>query len=165
VKQISIILSLTLLVACSHKNLRTAYDHSHFDQQVINKLPLYDSLVTVLIQHYPTPAQFNYDKNAYRYIPSEDGNDLYKVFPREVGNKIKEQITDLGTDFIYGFDCYKDTTIKIMLKSIYQKDHVDVIERLSYFPAGMNIKHREYPMKDTILNPHWQYWIALEEHF
>ena len=119
----------------------------------------------ILIQHYPTRAQFNYDKNAYRYIPTEDGNDLYKVFPAEAGDKIKQHIKNLGNNFIYGFDCYKDTTIKIMLRSAYQKNHVDIFERLSYFPLGMNIKHRQFPMKDTILTPHWQYWVDFEEHF
>ena len=118
-KKLPAIIFLFILASCGHKNLRTTFNNYHFDQQVINRLPEYDSLASILIQHYPTVAQFNYDKNAYRYIPSEDGNDLYKVFPSEAGDKIKQHLAKLGTDFIYGFDCFKDTTIRIMIREVY----------------------------------------------
>jgi hypothetical protein len=157
---------LFFLAACGHKDLRTTFSDYHFDQQVISKLPIYDSLVTELIQHYPTTAQFNYGKSGYRYVPSQQGNDLYKVFPAEVGDKIKHHLSSIGNDFIYGFDCYKDTTIRIMIRDVYiQKDHVNISERLSYYPPGMNITRREFPIKDTILNNHWQYWISFSKDF
>src|SRR6059058_2061421 len=90
--------------ACGHKDLHTTINNYPYDKQVINKLPIYDSLVALLVQHYPTVVQFNYDKNAYRYVPSKDGNDLYKVFPSGAADKINQQLADLGADFIYGFD-------------------------------------------------------------
>jgi hypothetical protein len=163
-KKAPVILLLSFATACSHRDLRTTFNNHRFDEQVIEKLPIYDSLVRAVIEHYPKVEQFNYDKNAYRYVPSQDGDDLYKVFPSEIGNKIKQQLAKLGPNFIYGFDCYKDTTIRIMVRDS-QKDHINIRERLSYFPAGTNIKRREYPIKDTILNAQWQYWIAFDEEF
>lgn len=153
-------------VACGHKDLHTTFNNYHFDRQVVMKLPLYDSLVNVIMPNYPAPHQFNNGKTSYRYVPASDGNELYKVFPQQKGDQIKHYLNQLGAELVYGFECYKDTTIKIMIRDIYiQKDHVNISERLSYFPAGKEIRKKDFPIKDSILNDHWQYWIAFDEVF
>jgi hypothetical protein len=39
------------------------------------------------------------------------------------------------------------------------------MERISYYPSGKNIPKRAFPIKDTVLDSRWQYWIAFDEVF
>jgi hypothetical protein len=165
-KVILVVILLILTSACRHKDLATTVNQYPFDKQVIDKLPLYDSLVNAILPFYPSPPQHNNNNLSYRYIPSSDGNDLYKVFPGQKGDRVKQFLGQLGSEFIYGFECYKDSTIKIMIRDIYiQKDHVNIMERISYYPSGKNIPKRAFPIKDTVLDSRWQYWIAFDEVF
>ena len=93
-----------------------------------------------------------------------DSNDLFKKLPRDGAVKINEYFTQLGKNFIYGFDLFKDGTIKIYIRSSPSKtSQVDIEENLSYYPVGSNISRREFPVKDSILNKHWQYWIRFNK--
>jgi hypothetical protein len=79
--------------------------------------------------------------------------------------KIKAYITQLGPNFFYGFDLYKDSTMKFYVRDTLLKSyHLEMYERLSFFPAGTDsIKKRDFPSRDTILNRNWQYWIRFDE--
>ena len=92
-------------------------------------------------------------------MPLSDQADVFKKLPQEVAPKIDHYFTKLGKDFIYGFDVFKDSTIKIYVRSSpLEKSQVDIEENLSYYPMRSNIRPREFPIKDTMLNEHWQYW-------
>jgi hypothetical protein len=154
-----------LQTGCRNSDLNSTFKNHQFDKQVIERLPVYDSLANTILANYPS-AQFNHRTNSYRYIPNLDGNDLYKVFSKEAGDKVKQLLTQLGPNLGYGFECYKDSTMKFLIRDTYiGKNHLSIRERLSYYPPGKNIRHREFPIKDTILTNHWQYWISFEEEF
>src|SRR5262245_37554287 len=162
--RISIIVFLILSISCRSKFSTFDFKNYAYDKQVIEKLPVYDSLATVLLKHYSSIDTFIKTQSSYSYIPSEDGNDLFKHFPREGATKIRKYMTQIGDSLIYGFQVYKDSTIKIRIKEIYiQSYRLAIMERLSFYPTGNGIKRREYPDKDTLLNKNWQYWIAFDD--
>jgi hypothetical protein len=157
------LLLLCFVVGCGTKDHPYDYQHYGFDKQVIGKLPLYDSLVSLLIKNYPLIYQHTKGP-FYRFIPSEDGTRLYKELPQEDAVKVKDYFTQIGDSLITGFDFYRDSTIKIFVRDIYvQSDHLNIEERLSFYPNEAGIKRKEYPIKDTIINTHWQYWISFDK--
>jgi len=161
-RSISVILFLCLAAGCRPKDFTSIFQNQKFDQQVIEKLPLYDSLSKVLLHYYPSIQERVRKNNSYKYIIYFDST--YQEFPKEESAKIKELVTQLGKKFIYGFEVFKDTTIKVYIRDSYLKPyHLRVMERLSYYPAGGHIMRREFPAKDTILNKNWQYWILFDQ--
>ena len=85
--------------------------------------------------------------------------EVFKRLPPKAGVDIDPYFTKPGKNFIYGFDVFKDSTIKIYIRSSTSDTaQLDIEENLSYYPAGSNMRRREFPVKDTILNKHWQYW-------
>lgn len=129
---------------------------------MIQKLPIYDSLASAILEKFPFFKQHINEKDSYRaykYMPLSDQSDVFRELPVETGPRIDHYFTKLGKDFIYGFDIFKDSTIKIYIRrSSSEKSQVDIEENLSYYPLRSNMRRREYPIKDTILNEHWQYW-------
>ena len=137
----------------------TAYK---FDNKVMEKLPLYDSLASAITAKLPVFQKY-IDKEegyqAFRFMPSAYETGIFRVLPAEAGTDITRYYDSLGKDFIFGFDVFKDSSIKIYIRSTpAAKKLVDIEENLSYYPGGTNIKHREFPVKDSMLNNHWQYW-------
>ena len=152
------------MAGCRTDNVNTHFQNHGFDKEVMKKLPLYDSLASVLLENYPSIQPHTNRDNYYRYIPAEDGNDLYRVLPKAGAEKVKQYLTQLGTNCIYGFEIFKDSTIKILIRDTYlQADHLSIRERLSFYPPGSSIRKREFPVKDTTLNKNWQYWIWFDE--
>ena len=145
------------------KKIAPLYNGYKFDTNVIDKLPIYDSLVAAILEKSSFFQQHINEKASYRsfkYMPLSHEPDVIKKLPQEVAPKIDKYFAELGKDFIYGFDVFKDSTIKIYIRrSRSDSFQLDILENLSYFPAGKNIQGREFPVKDTILNNHWQYWI------
>ncbi|MEP7164479.1 MAG: hypothetical protein ABI741_07290 [Ferruginibacter sp.] len=143
-----------------------AYNNYKFDLKVIEKLPIYDSLASAILEKAPL-FQKNMNKNdsyqAFRYIPASNQTGVFRKLPEEAGGDIGRYFAKLGKDFIYGFDIFKDSTIKIYVRSkTIETTKVEITENLSYYPVGSNIKHREYPVKDSILNIRWQYWTRFD---
>ena len=105
-----------------------------------------------------------WDKDSYRsfkYMPLSHESNVTKKLPPEVASKIDQYFAQLGRDFIYGFDVFKDSTIKIYIRrSRSDSFQVDILENLSYFPAGKRRHGGIFLFKDTTLNKHWQYWIG-----
>lgn len=138
------------------------YNHYRFDNNVIAKLPVYDSLVTAILQRFSFFRQYIRDKDSYRsfrYIPLSTDVDVFKRLPPEIAAAIDPYFNRLGYDFIYGFDVFKDSSIKINIRNNESKrDEINIGESLSWYPAGSTIKRRQFPVKDTILDKHWQYW-------
>lgn len=102
--------------------------------------------------------------SAYKYMPLSDQADMFKKLPQEVAPKINHYFLKLGNDFIYGFDVFKDSSIKIYsISNPSEKSQVDVEENLSYYLMRSDIRRREFPLIDTILNEHWLYWSRLNK--
>lgn len=139
-----------------------AFNNYQFDTRVIEKLPQYDSLasaISVNIHLFHKNMDANAAYQAFRYMPSSNEKEVFKTLPPEIGININKYLDTLGKDFIYAFDVFKDSTIKIYIRSSrLEKTEVDIAENLSYYPKETNIGRREYPDKDTVLNKHWQYW-------
>lgn len=165
-KILSALLLLFAIISCNSREDEISYDiHGYrYDPEVINKLPLYDSLVNVLIASYSSiQKQFKEDEAYYHYKLSSD-KELFEKLPRENAAKINEYFSRLGHNFIYSFQLFKDSSIKIFVRNTYLQNHqLDVGERLSYYPTGTGIRKRKYPYKDTQLNKHWQYWISFDK--
>jgi hypothetical protein len=149
------------------EEVSSLYNQSRFDPNVIEKLPLYDSLVSAILEKSSFFQQSIDEKSSYRgykYRPLSDDADVVKKLPQEVAAKINLYYNKLGKDFIYGFDVFKDSTIKICIRrNESNTSGVNIFEYLSYYPPGTNIQKREFPVKDTILNEHWQYWVFFDK--
>jgi hypothetical protein len=144
------------------EEVSAVYKSYKFDQKVIEKLPIYDSLATAVLEHFLFFQQhFNENESyrAYRYLPFSDQADVFRKLPQEVAPGIDPYFIKLGKDFIDGFDVFNDSTIKIYIRrSPSIEGGVDIEENLSYYPLRSNIRQRGFPVKDTILDEHWQYW-------
>ena len=167
--RISLLIYLCVAAGCGSpsKELTADYDNYKFDQQVIQRLRVYDSLAVAILENFPSFQKLINEKDSYRsyrYMPLSDDSDLSKKLPQEGAAKINQYFTELGTNFIYGFDVFKDSSIKIYIrKSFSEKDKVDIGENLSWETTGSNIRRREFPVKDTMLNKNWQYWIWFDK--
>ena len=160
----SLALFLCAAASCNSEKEEVSHDYNSykFDPQVIERLPVYDSLVSAILENFPLFQKHINDEDSYRaykYMPSSDDIEVFKKLPREATPKINQYFTRLGKDFIYGFDVFKDSSIKIYVRKRFsEKSQIDIGENLSYYPAGNNIRRKELPDKDTILNKNWQYW-------
>ncbi len=164
-----IILCLLLTFSCGPGAKEINFDISsyQYDTQVIKHLPVYDSLVVTILENYPAFQHLikeDESYRAYRYMPYSDSSDLFKIIPKLGAIKINTYFTQMGKNRIYGFDLFKDSTIKIYIRKVLsEKDQVFVSENLSYYPTGTNIRRREFPIKDTLLNKNWLYWIRFDK--
>ena len=162
--RLALLLFLYLATGCQLDSEKVSADYMSykFDPKVIEKLPIYDSLVSAVLEHFLFFQQhFNENESyrAYRYLPLSDRADVFRELLPEVAPRIDQYFTKLGKDFIYGFDVFGDSTIKIYVRSSPSGEaQVDIEENLSYYPVRSHIRQREFPVKDTILNEHWQYW-------
>lgn len=160
----SMLLFIGFLPGCASEEEKISDDYNNyrFDQRVIAKLPVYDSLALAIIENFSAFKKFIRDEDSYRsfrYMPSSNEPEVFIKLPPEAAPKIEPYYTRLGSDFIYGFDVFKDSTIKIYVRAGFSsKSKVDIWENLSWYPAGTNIKQREFPDKDSLLNKNWQYW-------
>lgn len=164
-----LVLFLFAVAGCSagEEDVNNELNNYKFDQQVIANLPLYDSLVAAIIENFPSFQKYIRDEDSYRsfrYMPfSTDDPDVFIKLPPAAAPKIDPYYTRLGKDFIHGFDIFKDSSIKIYVRTRFStKSEVDIRENLSYYPAG-NFWNREFPEKDTMLNKNWQYWVRFDK--
>ena len=79
--RIFIILYFFLAAGCSSDSEKTTatYNNYQFDKQVIENLPVYDSLVHAILENYPIlQLHINEEESyrAYRYMALSDSNDL-----------------------------------------------------------------------------------------
>lgn len=138
-----------------------------FDTGVVTKLPIYDSLVTAILANTRFFKQQIDERGSYRackYRPYSDQSDVLKQLPLSIAPQIDYYFKKLGKAFIYGFDVFSDSTIKLCIRNSSTGEWgVTREENLSYYPVRSNIRRRESPISDTILNEHWLYWIRLNK--
>jgi hypothetical protein len=159
-------ISILLLFAAGCRSDSADYDYQNhpFDQQVIARLPLYDSISAVLIRNFPALMPDIKEQSAFEYRRSEGANSLYQKLPRPAAEKISGYLAQLGDGFLTAIDVYRDSSIRYSIRDTYlEKYYVTIRDRLSYYPNGGNMRRREAPDKDTILNKNWQYWIRFDE--
>ena len=93
--RIFIILYLFVAASCNSDSEKTTiYNNYQFDKQVIQNLPVYDSLVHAVLENYPIlQLHINEEESyrAYRYMAISDSNDLFKKLPREGAVKISQR--------------------------------------------------------------------------
>lgn len=163
-----LIILLSVFCGCKTKSSKIipAYTNYTFDNRVIEKLPAYDSLAAAIlkeIQLFQVTVTEGDDYYAYRYMPASDDPGVHKKLPEQIEARFNNYLGNIGNDLIYGFDVFKDSTIKIYVrKRTLDSSKVEIEENLSYFPAGNSNKKREYPVKDTVLNKYWQYWTRFD---
>ncbi|MEO6253127.1 MAG: hypothetical protein ABIO79_07480 [Ferruginibacter sp.] len=148
------------------QEVRAEFINHKFDQQVIDKLPLYDSLVAAIIKNFPSFKKYIRDEDSYRsfrYMPASEDNDVFIKLPPAAAPNIDPVYARLGKDFIYGFEIFKDSSVKINVRNRFSsKLKVDTWENLSYYPTG-NFRKRKFPEKDTVLDKNWQYWVRFDK--
>ncbi len=163
-KRVSIVMLLFFSTGCRFEPevLPDDYDSYKFDGKVIEKLPIYDSLANAILEKYlffQKHMNMNESYHAYKYMPGSDQADVFTNLPLDIAPRINYYFTKLGENFIYGFDLFEDSTIKIHVRNrLSEKLQGTIEESLSFFPLGSHIRKREFPVKDTILNKNWQYW-------
>lgn len=164
-----VLLFLTGLAGCSSgkKKAVSVYNTYPFDTTVINKLPLYDSMAAAILAKQQVLLKLLDTTEAYqafRYMPAASEKGVFGRLPQEAGIEISRYFDALGKRHIAGFDLFKDSTIKMYIRRLAADTALlEIEENLSFYPEGKNMRTREYPVKDTVLNPHWQYWIRFRE--
>lgn len=149
------------------KFVSETYSSFHFDQRVIDKLPDYDSLANAIVAVMPLfQKSINVKESyrSYRYRPDSSDTESFHTLPEGAGESITRLYNKIGKEFIEGFDVFTDSTIKISIRSTNSTTvPVVVDEALSYYPAAKGIQKRTFPIRDTLLNKHWQYWARIRE--
>ena len=167
--RLSLLILLYTITGCTanKKEISGALDGFRFDQKVIDKLPLYDSMAALILRQLPVFYQTIDSTDGYqafRYVPGYNETGMFNKLPQETKLQLNDYFSRIGKDFIYGIDVFKDTTIKIHVRiSEGTKALVMLDESLSYMPDGRTHRQRKFPDKDTILSSHWQYWVRVDE--
>jgi hypothetical protein len=160
----TLLLLLSAAAGCNaDKNIITpVYNSYAFDTLVIKKLPLYDSLATAISKNLSVllkatdTSEYN---GAFRYMPVSNDPGVLKKLPENAAPEIGRYYAALGGNFIFGFDLFRDSTIKIYIRRrLSEMAPVDIEENLAYYPSANGIKKRTFPVKDTVLNKYWQYY-------
>ncbi|MDE3253734.1 MAG: hypothetical protein KGO92_13085 [Bacteroidota bacterium] len=160
----SALLMLIFFASCrfNQAEVPPVYDKYVFDSATIAALPSYDSLVSAILKNSSYFLQ-NIDKRSayqsYKFRPGSDAGDTFRKIPDELAPLVNYYYNQIPKDFIYGFDFFTDSTVKIYIRHIQpDSSRVDIFEHLSYFPNG-NIRRRSLPEKDSVLSKHWLYWV------
>ena len=140
-------------------NIIDSYNSFKFDKKIVEKLPVYDSIASVVLQHihlFKRNTGESSDFHGFRFRLNDKEN-KFNQLPALAAPAINSQIALLGNELMKGFDVFKDSSIKIYLRSALHND-IETEENLSFYPPGKKIIRREPPIKDTVLNERCIYW-------
>ena len=162
--RLSIIMLSFLVAGCGSREKKYDFKSYPFDQQVIDKLPLYDSIGRVLLQNFAVLQNEMKEHSSFDYSFEGTTGLVNPELPKAMVEKIRSVQAQLGNQFLFEISVYKDSTIRYSVRDSSLKGF-DIIarERLSYLPNGGPMQRREAPNKDSILNQNWQYWIRFDE--
>lgn len=170
-KKWSILFFLFLFVSCSRlTNYKKELKAHPFNQEVINKLALFDSLRLQILANYnslyfedkPDPYfNTNGPKYYYNYMPTS--TDL-RGLPEQLYQNILPIIDKIGEDLFDGFTILKDSSIVFWISSYKDSENNDlkVKEYLEWDPDS-KLTIETYPRKDTILNKNWKLQIWYDQ--
>lgn len=157
------------LPACKAKkeDLQTRFNNYRFDNSVVQKLPLYDSLVAAIYKNRQVLINYSTQDggmHGFSYAPASSDRQVFKKLPAETGGSIDTAYRVLGEKYITGFDLFPDSTVRIYIRrNNFPQSSINIDEYLSFLPAGKNMRKREFPEKDTVLNASWQYWARVND--
>lgn len=162
------VLLVNLLLGCdpNEKHVTTAYNNYQFDKQVIDRLKDYDSLAIAIeakISMFQKDIGEDGSYRAYRYSPTNKDQEHTNKLPAGA-DTVAYFFNKIGANFIEGFDVFKDSTIKMSIRSTSSTTLPIIIdEALSYYPSTDSISRRAFPIRDTVLNKRWLYWARVRE--
>lgn len=162
-----ILLTVVFAIMSCHSesgNVADTYNAYQFDSAIIEKLPLYDSLAKTIVTNislFKLNTEEGDDTHAFRYMPGETNFNEFSELPASIEPQLSKILQTIGPNGIQGFDVYKDSSIKMFVRTT-TLNTIITTEILSYFPAG-NVKRRELPFKDSLLNEHWLYWVRFDK--
>ena len=153
------------LLSCEQQDHSADFSKYQYDQQVIDRLPAYDSLASVILQGHTAFIPSGRDSHyVFRYRPFTISKADYQKLPQNEIKRVDEYIGKVGRGYIYGFDLFRDSSIRFYVRdSFVHEARFWAQERLSYFNDTSKIPDREPPTKDTVLQIRWQYWIRFDE--
>ena len=164
-KQLILIFTLLVsLTACkSSSDFQPDLQRHPFDPEVMSRLSRYDSLRKLLLAHFET-LQSDTSMFAATYGLSLDTSRQNTNAEAELPTGIKEEILPLarriGGRNLFGFALQRDSSIRFLIRNTYlDKYHLDVRERLTWYPDTSRILRVQFPMKDTLLTGNWQYML------
>ena len=146
-------------------NVVDTFNAYQFDSTVIEKLPLYDSLAQTIVTNmalFKRNTEAGDDTHAFRYMPGETNFNEFSELPASIEPQLSKILQTIGPNGITGFDVYKDSSIKMFVRTT-TLNTIITTEMLSFFPADNNVKRREQPFKDSLLNEHWLYWVRFDK--
>ena len=174
------------MISCEHKSLRKLFNQSTYDQQVIESLPLYDSLKNIIVSNIDTIFKFRNSKHLlyhgdtgketqedadfyifnYSYdTHSKSIDELRENIPEFIYPSIDKLFKKLGQDKVRGFGLWPDSTIEIAIKSIYREDEdANVSHTLVWKKTFSKDTDLDILYRDTIIAPEWTYQINVEKH-
>ena len=159
------VLLLLILLSCqNNKDFKSQFEKQRFDLTVMNNLPLYDTLLQLILSNF-SRFDLSNTKNNFTYIYNFDaatqiGEYNNHDIPEIIYSQTEQLFNRLGKDNIFGFTISKDSTFEILIRNTpLAKYYLDVRERLYWSPKASKIQKPAFPMKDTLLNGKWQYLI------
>lgn len=162
-KRFAVLLACALALGCGSNDKAYDFKAYPFDHEVIDRLPLYDSISQVLLQNFAALQEEMKKHASFDYSFSGPASMVNPKFPAEIVEKIRAFQSRLGKTFLFELSVYKDSSIKYSVRdSTLKGSGVTVKERLSFLPNGGNMQRRQAPNKDTALNANWQYWIRFD---
>ena len=172
-----------VLSSCNHEKAKQAvFQKTTFDGQVMENLPLYDSLRDVMVNHIDTIFKFRdsghlvyhgdskrtTQENADFYIfnftepgQSQDGIDNMPAFLYPSVERICKK---LGKDNIRGFLVRRDSSLEISAKSIYKENIDATVNHQLFWKTKIGLSSDEMFIKDTTIGSKWTYLVSVDDH-
>ena len=171
--------------ANDQKNLQKIFNKESFDQDIINALPLYDSLKTIILRNKTSIidyrdkiSHFNKDlkidtshisdTEPYFFIflsgkGTSDQSISLNTLPKIILDSILPICNAIGPKYLMGFDIEKHSEfLRIDLKDVYY-ENTD-IETHHTLQWNWDYRNQQIPfLKDTLLKSKWIYYINSEK--
>jgi len=170
-KKYSFFLLLIFYISCSRlTNYRKELKQHPFNQEVFNKLPLFDSVRQQILAHYDSlyfedkpDGYFETGGLLYYYNYRPTSTDL-RGLPEQLYQNIKPIIGRIGERIFEGFTILKDSSLVFWISSYRHSENYDlkIREYLEWDP-GSKFNIDTYPRKDTILNKEWKLQIWYDQ--
>ena len=155
---------IIVLSCISSTDFKKDFDEQQFDQAIVDKLPLFDTLRQLIVSNYDS---FNFTgmNNDYTYIHNFDTSSyIIREIPDQVYPIAGQLFHKIGMYNIFGFTLSRDSSLKFLIRTSRLTNHdIKVQESLNWYTTPNKIKRSNFPVKDTILNDNWKYEIWFNE--
>ncbi len=166
------LLLLLLIAGCKHSMTTSAELEKHsFDQAVINKLPLYDSIRQILLDNYDS-ISFTATGGDFLYNYYGDSGES-RYIPKQYENRIFELCNKIGKDNITNFTLTGDSLLTFTIRNerVTMHDPTETITENLYWLSNESKRYSlqngvmtrdtiNTVAKDTMLGHDWKYEIS-----